>query len=205
MSHETPPPPKLPEVLIAAFRLFWRRGGGCARGCGPQRLNADPVHGAHQCCFCVNHPERLPPPAGGRLHVGLDPRKYENVRTASEEGGAPPPWTPPPPPRPKTAPPASYLPTICGGFFAAVFMTMYCECVGVGLSVGTHRWTFHCFMAKTKVTITEKNQIYHWENLVRPFLVHTLLGPRPPPPLLILPWLDSRDALENGANPPLPL
>ena len=36
-----------------------------------------------------------------------------------------------------------------------------------------------------KVTIV-RNEIYNWENLVEPFLVHTLLGPRPPvraPPL----------------------
>ena len=33
----------------------------------------------------------------------------------------------------------------------------------------------------------EKNQIYNRENLVGPFLVHKLLGHRPPPPFLILP------------------
>ena len=27
-----------------------------------------------------------------------------------------------------------------------------------------------------------KNEICRWENLVRPFLVHKLLGPSPPPP-----------------------
>ena len=37
---------------------------------------------------------------------------------------------------------------------------------------------------QTKVTIMGKNEIYHWESLVWPFLVHNLLGPRPPPPLL---------------------
>ena len=30
-------------------------------------------------------------------------------------------------------------------------------------------------------TIVGKGEIYHWENRVGPFLVHTLLGPRPPP------------------------
>ena len=33
---------------------------------------------------------------------------------------------------------------------------------------------------QTKVTIVRKNEIYNRENL---FLVHKLLGPRPPPPL----------------------
>ena len=42
----------------------------------------------------------------------------------------------------------------------------------------------------TKVTIAGKNRIYHWENLVGPVLVHTLLPPPPPPSLLIHPWLD---------------
>ena len=32
---------------------------------------------------------------------------------------------------------------------------------------------------QTKVTIAGKNEIYHWENLFGPFLVHRLLGPRP--------------------------
>ena len=43
---------------------------------------------------------------------------------------------------------------------------------------------------QTKVTIVGKNEIYNWENLIGPFLVHKLLGPRPPPspPLLIFPW-----------------
>ena len=36
---------------------------------------------------------------------------------------------------------------------------------------------------QTKVTIVGKNEIYHWENLVGPFLVHTLLPLPPPPPL----------------------
>ena len=35
---------------------------------------------------------------------------------------------------------------------------------------------------QTKVTIEGKHEIYKRENLVRPFLVHTLLAPRPPPP-----------------------
>ena len=34
-------------------------------------------------------------------------------------------------------------------------------------------------------TIVGKNEIYHWKNLVAPFLVHIFLGPFPP--LLILP------------------
>ena len=51
---------------------------------------------------------------------------------------------------------------------------------------------------QTKVTIAGKNEIYNWENLVRPFLVHQVLGPKPPPPLpppprskeaLPTPWL----------------
>ena len=41
---------------------------------------------------------------------------------------------------------------------------------------------------KTKGTIVGKNEIYNWENLVRQFLVHKFLGPRPPPlPPLIPP------------------
>ena len=36
---------------------------------------------------------------------------------------------------------------------------------------------------QTKVTIAGKNEIYNWENQVRPFLVHQVLGPKPPPPL----------------------
>ena len=36
---------------------------------------------------------------------------------------------------------------------------------------------------QTKVTIVGKNEIYNRENLVRPFLVHQVLGPKPPPPL----------------------
>ena len=31
---------------------------------------------------------------------------------------------------------------------------------------------------QTKVTIVGKNEIYHWQNLVPPFLVHNFLGPR---------------------------
>ena len=43
-------------------------------------------------------------------------------------------------------------------------------------------------LLQTKVTIVGKNEIYHRENLVGPFLVHNLLGPKPPlPPPLILP------------------
>ena len=34
--------------------------------------------------------------------------------------------------------------------------------------------------SQTKVTIVGKNEIYDWENLVGPFLVHKLLGSRPP-------------------------
>ena len=36
---------------------------------------------------------------------------------------------------------------------------------------------------QTKVTIVGKNEIYNRENLVRPFLVHQVLGPKAPPPL----------------------
>ena len=36
---------------------------------------------------------------------------------------------------------------------------------------------------KTKVIIVGENKIDNRENLVRPFLVHNFLGPRPPPPL----------------------
>ena len=35
---------------------------------------------------------------------------------------------------------------------------------------------------KTKVTTVGNNEIYNTENLVRPLLLHKLLGPRPPPP-----------------------
>ena len=35
----------------------------------------------------------------------------------------------------------------------------------------------------TKGAIMGKNEIYRWENLVGPFLVHKLSGPKPPPPL----------------------
>ena len=58
--------------------------------------------------------------------------------------------SPPPPPPP---PPLSKQQAICGGGFAAIFMTMYCEWVSVGLSVGTYRWTFHRSMAKQQVTL----------------------------------------------------
>ena len=46
--------------------------------------------------------------------------------------------------------------------------------------VGTHPWTRP--PPQTKVTIAGKNKIDQRENLVRPFLVHKLLGSRPPPP-----------------------
>ena len=35
---------------------------------------------------------------------------------------------------------------------------------------------------ETKVAIVGENDIYHWENLVEPFLGHKIMGPRPPPP-----------------------
>ena len=38
---------------------------------------------------------------------------------------------------------------------------------------------------QTKGTIAGKKEIYDQENLVRPFLIHPLSGPRPPHPLLI--------------------
>ena len=34
----------------------------------------------------------------------------------------------------------------------------------------------------TKTFAVGNNEIYNWENLIGPFLVHTILGPRPPPP-----------------------
>ena len=46
---------------------------------------------------------------------------------------------------------------------------------------------------QTEVTIVGNNEIYRWENLVGPFLVHKLLGPRPPPP-----------ASNTSLPPPLP-
>ena len=36
----------------------------------------------------------------------------------------------------------------------------------------------------TKGTVVGKNEVYRRENLIRPFVVHRLLGPRTPPPLL---------------------
>ena len=50
-------------------------------------------------------------------------------------------------------------------------------------SLGPSPWTPLPF--ETKVTTVRKNKIHNWENLVGPFLVHKLLGPRlplPPPP-----------------------
>ena len=47
-------------------------------------------------------------------------------------------------------------------------------------------FAFVCFLIrshpppKTKVTFVGKNEIYNQENLIGPFLVHKLLGPRPP-------------------------
>ena len=35
---------------------------------------------------------------------------------------------------------------------------------------------------KSKATIVGKSDIYHWGNLIGPFLVHKLLPPPPPPP-----------------------
>ena len=52
---------------------------------------------------------------------------------------------------------------------------------------------------KNKVTIVVQNEIYHRENLVGPFLVHKLLGPRPSPPT---PPLSSSPALSSPAQPP---
>ena len=42
----------------------------------------------------------------------------------------------------------------------------------------------------TKVTIVGENENCNWEDLVKPFLVHKLLGPKPPP----LPPLKRRPA-----------
>ena len=47
---------------------------------------------------------------------------------------------------------------------------------------------------QTKVTIVGKNEIYNRENLVRPFLVHQVLGDKPPPPLPPC----SKEALRRG-------
>ena len=47
---------------------------------------------------------------------------------------------------------------------------------------------------ETKVTIVGNNEIYKRENLVGPFLVHKLLGPRPPtPPLFKLHLCENAD------------
>ena len=55
---------------------------------------------------------------------------------------------------------------------------------------------------QTKVSIVGKNEIYKRENLVGPFLVHKILGPRrPPPPLLILPKPAPRPRQEIGGVP----
>ena len=64
---------------------------------------------------------------------------------------------------------------------------------GMGLPVGTYRWTFHCFMAK--VTIT-KNEIYNLENLIGPFSVTFA-----PPPLPLFCGLSTRHIhhLHTGA------
>ena len=48
----------------------------------------------------------------------------------------------------------------------------------------------------TKVTIVGKKELYNRENLIGPFWVHELLGPRPPPPHR------SKDALPSIAPPP---
>ena len=42
---------------------------------------------------------------------------------------------------------------------------------------------------KTKGTIVGENEIHRWENLVGPFSVHKVLGPRTPPPPSPLPPL----------------
>ena len=66
---------------------------------------------------------------------------------------------------------------------------------------------------QTNVTIVGKNEIYNRENLVRPFLVHQVLGPKPPPPLpppaQKKPWrrlcaLDG-GGVGRGYPPPLPM
>ena len=62
---------------------------------------------------------------------------------------------------------------------------------------GTSSSAYRPIEAQTKVTIVGKNEIYNRENLVRPFLVHQVLGPKPPPPL---PPPCSKEAL-----PPAPL
>ena len=59
---------------------------------------------------------------------------------------------------------------------------------------------------KTKVTIAGPNEIYNRENIVGPFLVHKLLGLRPPPPLSNTPrprplgviWWGGRGAFWRG-------
>ena len=52
------------------------------------------------------------------------------------------------------------------------------------------------------MTIVGTDEIYNREHLIGPFLVHKLLGPRPPPPssLLMLAWV-RRPALAAVAGP----
>ena len=47
---------------------------------------------------------------------------------------------------------------------------------------GTPPWTPLPPPPQTKVTIVGKKEIYKRENLIGPFSVHKLLGPRPPLP-----------------------
>ena len=51
------------------------------------------------------------------------------------------------------------------------------------------------------MNIVGKNEIYIWENLFGPFLVHELLGPRPPPPSLLM----SAWQPPQNTHPPPPL
>ena len=49
----------------------------------------------------------------------------------------------------------------------------------------------------TKVTIVRKNKLYNRVNLIGISLVHTLLGPRPPPPIPTLPCLFPKQLFSN--------
>ena len=52
-----------------------------------------------------------------------------------------------------------------------------------------------------------ENEIYRWESIFRPFLVHNLLGPRPPlpPPLKLLCVPPAFRSLKDGEDPAIEL
>ena len=60
-------------------------------------------------------------------------------------------------------------------------------------------------LLQTKVTIVGKPEMYNWENVIGPFLVHKFWGPRsPPPPLRILPWgWRGRNVFSNNFDVPV--